>query len=83
MNITYNDMNSMSFFEILTILDVYKENMEQQQKANEKENKRMEKQMQSMQKQYNYNDMQKQMQSTQNQFKAPSFNPPNFSVPKI
>ena len=42
MNLSYSDMNQMSFFEILTILEVYKENMEEQKKQNDKENKKME-----------------------------------------
>ena len=32
MNLSYSDMNQMSFFEILTILEVYKENMDEQKK---------------------------------------------------
>lgn len=77
-------MNNMSFFEILNILDLYTENMKEQQKQQEKENKRMEKQMSSMQNKYNYNDIQKQMNSNNN-FKQPSYNVPNFNmnIPKI
>ena len=76
-------MNQMSFFEILTILEVYKENMEEQKKQNDKENKKMEKQMSSIQNKYNYNDMQRQMNS--NNYKPPTYTPPsiNMNMPKI
>ena len=78
-------MNQMSFFEILTILEVYKENMEEQKKQNDKENKKMERQMSSIQNKYNYNDMQRQMNSNNNSYKPPSFTPPNINMnmPKI
>ena len=83
MNLSYSDMNQMSFFEILTILEVYKENMDEQKKQQDKENKKMEKQMSSMQNKYNYNDMQKQMNS--NNYKPPTYTPPNINMnmPKI
>ena len=32
MNLSFQDIKEMSFFEILDILDVYKENMEEQEK---------------------------------------------------
>ena len=78
-------MNQMQFFEILNILDVYKENMEEQKKQNDKENKKMEKQMSSMQNKYNYNDIQKQMHQNMSNYKAPSFTTPNINMnmPKI
>lgn len=41
-------MNDMAFFEILTILDVYKENMEEQQKQSKQENDMMTRQMNNM-----------------------------------
>lgn len=85
MNFSYNDMNQMQFFEILNILDVYKENMEEQKKQNDKENKKMEKQMSSMQNKYNYNDIQKQMNQNMSNYKTPSFTTPNINMnmPKI
>ena len=54
MNISYDDMNKMPFFEILKLLEVYEEHMKEQQKANEKENARIENQMSSMQKNYSH-----------------------------
>lgn len=61
MNISYDDMNNMPFFEILMLLEVYEEHMKEQQKANEKENTRIENQMSSMQKNYNVNNITKQI----------------------
>jgi hypothetical protein len=61
MNISYDDMNKMPFFEILKLLEVYEEHMKEQQKANEKENARIENQMSSMQKNYNVNNISKQI----------------------
>lgn len=75
MNLSFADMKDMSFFEILMILDVYKENMEEQKKQNDKENARIERQMSDMQSQY------KSQQNMQQQM--PKYNPPNFTMPKF
>lgn len=72
-------MNDMAFFEILTILDVYKENMEEQQKQSKQENDMMSRQMNNMQSNYNMNNVQNQM----NNIQIPSFTPPSISMPKI
>lgn len=72
-------MNDMAFFEILTILDVYKENMEEQQKQSKQENDIMTRQMNNMQSNYNMNNVQNQM----NNIQMPSFTPPSISMPKI
>lgn len=84
MNLSFQDVKDMAFFEILTILDVYKENMEQQEKQNNEESQRMEKQMTNMQSRYNMNDFKNQMNnpsSITNNFTPPSM--PNFNMPKI
>ena len=85
MNISYDDMNKMPFFEILKLLEVYEEHMKEQQKANEKENARIENQMSSMQKNYNDNNISKQINnqnslSGMQNFKVPNF---NMNIPKI
>lgn len=85
MNISYDDMNNMPFFEILKLLEVYEEHMKEQQKANEKENARIENQMSSMQKNYNVNNITKQINnqnslSGMQNFKVPNF---NMNIPKI
>ena len=85
MNISYDDMNNMPFFEILKLLEVYEEHMKEQQKANEKENARIENQMSSMQKNYNVNNITKQFNNQNNlsgmqNFKVPNF---NMNIPKI
>ncbi len=85
MNISYDDMNNMPFFEILKLLEVYEEHMKEQQKANEKENARIENQMSSMQKNYNVNNITKQFNnqnslSGMQNFKVPNF---NMNIPKI
>ncbi len=85
MNISYDDMNKMPFFEILKLLEVYEEHMKEQQKANEKENARIENQMSSMQKNYNVNNISKQINnqnslSGMQNFKVPNF---NMNIPKI
>ena len=85
MNISYDDMNKMPFFEILKLLEVYEEHMKEQQKANEKENARIENQMSSMQKNYNVNNISKQINNQNNlsgmqNFKVPNF---NMNIPKI
>lgn len=85
MNISYDDMNNMPFFEILMLLEVYEEHMKEQQKANEKENTRIENQMSSMQKNYNVNNITKQINNQNSlsgiqNFKAPNF---NMNIPKI
>lgn len=85
MNISYDDMNNMPFFEILKLLEVYEEHMKEQQKANEKENARIENQMNSMQKNYNVNNITKQINnqnslSGMQNFKVPNF---NMNIPKI
>lgn len=74
LNITYKDMNDMPFFEILTILDVYKTNMEEQRKQQESENDSMEQRMTEMQNKYNMNDFAKNM---------PKYETPSFNFPKI
>jgi len=66
MNISYEDMNNMPFFEILKLLEVYEENMKEQQKANEKENAKIENQMSSMQKNYNINNITNQFNNSNN-----------------
>lgn len=85
MNISYEDMNNMPFFEILKLLEVYEENMKEQQKANEKENAKIENQMSSMQKNYNINNITNQFNNSNNisgmqNFKVPNF---NMNMPKI
>ena len=52
---SYADFNAMNFFEIINIIQVYDENMKEQQKHQEKENAKMEKQMSQMQNKFNYN----------------------------
>lgn len=78
LNISYENMNNMPFFEILTVLDVYQENVKEENKRNEQENARMNKQMSSMQQQYNYNNIAKQQQQQYNNITMP-----NFNMPKI
>ena len=74
LNMSYADFNNMPFFEILKILDVYKENMEEQRKQQDEENDLMESRMSNMQQQFNMNNIQQQM---------PKFEQPTFNLPKI
>ena len=85
MNISYEDMNNMAFFEILKLLEVYEENMKEQQKANEKENAKIENQMSSMQKNYNMNNITNQFNKQNSMSGMPNFKTPNFNmnIPKI
>lgn len=77
LNLSYNDFNTMNFFEIINIIQIYDEHMKEERKQQEKENKRIEKQMSSMQNQYKFNDMQRQMSNNNN------FSMPNFNMPKL
>lgn len=82
MNISYKDLNDMPFFEILNIIEVYQENVKEQNKQHEMENKRMESQMSDIKNQYNYNDMMRQQQQMSNNLgQMPNFNMPNFNMP--
>lgn len=74
-NLSYADMNNMPFYEIIKILEVYKENMEEQKKQHDRENGKMERQMSQMQSQYRPENMSKNMPNAGN-FKMPSFNMP-------
>lgn len=74
LNMSYADFNSMPFFEILLILETYKNNMEEQKKQQDEENDIMEQRMNNMQSQFNMNNMQNQMPK----FEQPSFNLPNI-----
>lgn len=74
LNMSYNDFNSMPFFEILMILEVYKENMEEQKKQQDEETDLMESRMSNMQSQFNMNNIQQQM---------PKFEQPTFNLPQI
>lgn len=74
LNLSYQDFNSMPFFEILTILEVYKNNMEEQRKQQDDEQNIMDQRMSQMQSQFNMNNIQNQM---------PKFEQPSFNLPKI
>lgn len=72
-NLSYADMNNMPFYEIIKIIEVYKENMEEQKKQHDRENGKMERQMSSLQSQYKPENMTRNMSSN---FKPPTFNMP-------
>lgn len=84
LNVSYEDMNNMPFFEILRLLEVYQENMKAQEKQNKKENEKMERQMGQMQKNYDFNNISRQINQN-NSLSTPNYKMPNFNMnmPKI
>ena len=84
LNISYADMNEMPFFEILKLLEVYQENMKEQEKRNKKENAKIDQQMGQMQRNFNFDNINKQFNQSSN-FSNGNFNIPDFSknMPKI
>lgn len=74
MNIPPHDFLNMFFYEILILLDIYKEAQEEENKQIESQNKSTEKEMSGMKNNFNPNNFKMP------EFKMPEFKAPNFNM---